>query len=233
MMDIDEDQMMVNSQEVQNALESKMDSSSSDSKMESSSTNIPDFPALTAQQINNQAYQRVNVPPHRYTPLRKQWNLIYQPIVEHMKLQIRFNPKMRVVELKTSPATTSPTALQKSADFVRAFMLGFEIRDAIALLRLDDLYIDSFEVTDVKTVEGEHLSRAIGRIAGQGGKTKYTIENATKTRIVLADTHVHILGSYSNIRIAKSAVVRLVMGSPSGKVYTQMRAVANRMKDRF
>ncbi|GAB5363229.1 hypothetical protein AAMO2058_000865800 [Amorphochlora amoebiformis] len=195
----------------------------------------PNFPALTAKELNNGKFQysRVAVPPHRYTPLRENWAKIYDPIAKHMKLQIKFNPKKRCVEMKTSKHTTMQNALQKSTEFVRAFMLGFEIRDAIALLRLDNLYLDSFQVKDVRTLHGEHLSRAIGRIAGQGGKTKYTIENATRTRIVLADTHIHLLGSFANINTAKRAICNLIMGQPPGKVYTQMRAVASRNKERF
>jgi RNA-binding protein PNO1 len=81
-----------------------------------------------------------------------------RPVVDHMKLQIRFNPKNRTVEIKTSEFTTDAGALQKGADFVQSFMMGYEIQDGIALLRLDDLYIDTFEVKDVKTLRGVCVS---------------------------------------------------------------------------
>ena len=38
--------------------------------------------------------------------------------------------------------------IQKGADFLKAFMLGFDLNDAIAMMRLDDLFIESFDIKD-------------------------------------------------------------------------------------
>lgn len=177
--------------------------------------------------------RKVAIPPHRMTPLKSAWPKIYPPLVEHLNLQVRVNTKNKAVEMRTSKLTKDLGALQKGEDFVKAFSLGFDVEDAIALLRLDDLYIETFEIKDVKTLQGEHLGRAIGRIAGKDGKTKFAIENASRTRVVLADSKIHILGGFKNIHIAREAIVSLILGSPPGKVYGNLRTVASRMKERF
>ncbi len=192
----------------------------------------PGAEAQGTADIKDNETRKVIIPPNRMTPLKTQWVKLYTPLVEQMKLQIRMNVKARMVELRTSPMSSDDGALQKGVDFVRAFALGFDVEDAVALLRLDDLYIDSFEIKDVKTLNGDHLSRAIGRLAGKDGKTRFAIENASRTRIVLADTKIHILGTFQNIKIAKDALVALIMGSPPGKVYTRLRTVAARIRER-
>lgn len=177
-------------------------------------------------------------------------------LVEHLKLTVRMNVKSKAVELRTSKFTTDPGAIQKGEDFIKAFTLGFDVEDAIALLRLDDLYIQSksgryrlrtyehvlgtdissstaFEIKDVKTLTGDHHARAIGRIAGKDGKTKFAIENTSRTRIVLAGSTIHILGGFKNVNVAREAVVSLILGKQPGKVYNGLRAVAARMKERF
>ncbi|KAK4751988.1 hypothetical protein SAY87_020786 [Trapa incisa] len=195
----------------------------------------PQFEPLKPHEMSDGRVQfrKISVPPHRYSPLKKAWIDIYTPVYEQMKIDIRMNLKARKVELKTRSDTPDVGNLQKCADFVQAFMLGFDVVDAVALLRLDELYVESFEIKDVKTLRGEHLSRAIGRLSGKGGKTKFAIENATKTRIVIADTKIHILGSFSSIKVARDSLCSLILGSPAGKVYSKLRAVSARLAERF
>ncbi|KAL2756877.1 hypothetical protein ACRALDRAFT_1049112 [Sodiomyces alcalophilus JCM 7366] len=178
--------------------------------------------------------RKVPIPPNCLTRLKNNWPKIYPPLVESLKLQVRMNPRRKTVEIRTSKHTADDGALQKGEDFVRAFALGFDVDDAIALLRLDDLYIESFEIKDVRQVMGSDAqSRAIARIAGRNGQVKFAIENATRTRILLADNKISILGAYQNINMARESIVSLILGKPPAKVYGNLRTVAARMKERF
>lgn len=88
--------------------------------------------------------RKVPIPPHRFSPIKAAWPKIYPPLCEHLQLQVRMNIKNKAVELRNSKFTSDPGALQKGEDFVKALSLGFDVDDAIALLRLDDLYVLSF-----------------------------------------------------------------------------------------
>ena len=129
------------------------------------------FPPISAEKLADGKFEmrKVHIPPNRYNPLKENWMKIYTPVVEYLKLQIRFNLKTRNVELRvriisfifftkqssksnlckqTCPQTAEISSIQKAADFIRAFALGFEIEDALALVRLDDLFLETFEILD-------------------------------------------------------------------------------------
>jgi RNA-binding protein PNO1 len=178
--------------------------------------------------------RRIHVPVNRLAPLRNGWIEIIKPLIEVLKIQVRMNPRKRCVEMKAGPNTEEPsTFLQKASEYIRAFILGFAVHDALALLRMDDLFLESFEMKDVKTLKGEHSGRAIGRIVGKDGKTKNAIENSTRTRIVVAGEKIHLMGSFTNIKIARGVISQLIMGAAPNKIFDKLRVVSKRLLERL
>ena len=101
-------------------------------------------------QLEIKEFRRVPVPPHRYTPLKRNWEKIVTTIVQNLNLDIRMNTKKKCVELRTNKDTKDKLNIQRAADFLKSFTLGFDLTDSIAMLRLDDLYLESFEIRDGK-----------------------------------------------------------------------------------
>ena len=48
--------------------------------------------------------RKITIPPHRMTPLKREWVNVYGPLVEVMGLMVRMNVKKRQVELKVGTA---------------------------------------------------------------------------------------------------------------------------------
>ena len=187
---------------------------------------------MTKGNQTKREYAKILVPPNRMKPVRENWTTIVKVLVEHMKIQIRMNPKKKCIDVRSSPTTTDPCAIRKCEDFLKAYMCGFELQDAIAMLRLEDLYLETFLIKDVKAnLHGDHLSRAIGRICGEKGKTKNAIENATRTRIIIQDQKIHILGSHINTQLARNSICSLILGAPQGKVYSRLRVIGKKINE--
>lgn len=94
-MDVDDDSVLI---------DSKGGSGSTSAAGPSSSL----FPALANQSEPTSAlkneFRRVPIPPHRMTPLKREWVNLYGPMVENLGLQVRMNVKRRCVEMKVSLA---------------------------------------------------------------------------------------------------------------------------------
>lgn len=78
---------------------------------------------VKSESDGDQELRKVPVPAHRYTPLKENWLKIFTPIVEHLRLQVRFNLKTRNVEIRTCKETTDIANLQKGADFVKVWFM--------------------------------------------------------------------------------------------------------------
>nr|XP_027200354.1 RNA-binding protein pno1-like [Dermatophagoides pteronyssinus] len=203
----------------------------------------------TAAALRDAQARRVRVPTHRVGALKKHWKALIEPLTAHLKLAVKFDPKsLQILLLPAALLAASAddaafareTALAegeahcaKAVEYLNAFLAGFAVQDCVAILRLRDIYLQSFKVTDVKNLKRDHLKRAIARIVGTKGRTKNSIQHSTKTRLLIADKTIHLLGSHENIALARDSICSLILGAEPSKVHTHLSVVNRIMKEKI
>ncbi|KAH9385236.1 RNA-binding protein PNO1 [Nematocida major] len=175
----------------------------------------------------------IPVPARKMKMIKEEWMKIYTPVVMQCNLQIRMNLARKCIEIRTCKETLSPVSIQRAEEFITAVTLGFSPEDALTILRDDTLYVNCFSLEDVRILRHSHIGRAIGRVAGTKGKIKNNIELITETRIVIEDKNIRVLGTDTNIALARTAISKLIMGSQPSKVCSDLRIISKKVQGRL
>lgn len=173
----------------------------------------------------------IEIPAYKMSFFKTEWLKIYTPIVELSKLQVRMNIFKKRIDIRTCESTEDVSFVNRTEQFIKALCIGFNVEDAKAILKFPDVFLDHFNIHEVKILKNLHIERAIGRLIGRDGKTKETIENLSRCKSLIKESDVYLLGPVENTRIAKDSFCRLVMGSQPGTIYNRLRNIRTKIKD--
>lgn len=93
-------------------------------------SSAPAFPPLPASALHTtlkSETRRVAIPPHRMTPLKKDWITIFGPLTEILGLQVRMNVQRKCVEIRVfiNQLSTSLFISMKSSSDIQTYERNF------------------------------------------------------------------------------------------------------------
>jgi ribosomal RNA assembly protein len=107
--------------------------------------------------------------------------------------------------------------LYTAREIIKAIGRGFNPKIALSLLKPDYVF-DIIELRQIMKSVAQ-MQRLKGRVIGEGGKARSTIEGLTDTSISVYGKTIAIIGEASNVATAKRAIESLLSGSNHSSVY--------------
>jgi len=134
-------------------------------------------------------------------------------IERETKTKIEVDSEDGTIELKGNDALL----LYLCREIIRAIGRGFNPEIALQLLKQDC----GFELIDISQYSRNpnDLERLRGRVIGEGGKSRRTIEELTQTTICVFGKTAGIIGPADYITDSRRAIESLLSGSPHAHVY--------------
>ncbi|MBC7099561.1 MAG: RNA-processing protein [Hadesarchaea archaeon] len=115
-------------------------------------------------------------------------------------------------------AGDDPLSALKAESILKAIARGFSSQRAFRLLD-DDQLLEIVDITDFAGDSERALSRLRGRVIGEQGKTRETIERMTDTYISIYGKTVAAIGTAEQLAVAREAIEMLLSGREHSTVY--------------
>tara|TARA_B100000749_G_C18248395_1_gene391286 strand:+ start:65 stop:637 length:573 start_codon:yes stop_codon:yes gene_type:complete len=118
----------------------------------------------------------------------------------------------------------------KAIEIINAISKGFSPERASSLFRDDESLLDIIDLRDYSGRSRSHLNRIKGRIIGSNGKTRRVIEETSGSELSVYGHTVSIIGTASEVEMAKEAVENLASGKSHQNVYMTMQKKRSKAK---
>jgi len=144
------------------------------------------------------------------------------------ELQIKLNVSIKIDSNEGIVEISSEDGLNNYLCKNIIQVIGRGLTPDEALVLLDDNY--TAEVISIKDFTGsskKKQDRVKSRLIGEEGRVRKNLESLTNTKIVIYGKTVTIVGLINDVEIAKRAVMKLILGSPHGHVYSMIERFKN------
>ncbi|MCE4623845.1 MAG: KH domain-containing protein [Caldisphaeraceae archaeon] len=171
------------------------------------------------------------IPVESYQRIASEIEKLKELIKKDYGVSITLDNENSIAIIKPVSESSSPANLMKVKDLIAALSIGFTGEEAMELLRSENILI----TIDIKSRLGNsknHVRRILGRIIGEGGRAKRTLEEITGTRIHIGSHAIGIIGDYDRSIIAQYGIDMLIEGRMHGTVYRKLEEMMREVKRR-
>lgn len=171
------------------------------------------------------------VPPEELQRVRRELDGISRQVEERLKVRLTVDEPNSAVVIEPIAQQGAANVL-KAKDLVKAIVVGFPAAEAAELMD-EDVILVVIDISSALDGKENHVRRVLGRIIGENGRAKRSIEEMVGVKIAVNNSGlVGIIGDYERAMIARHGIEMLVEGRMHGTVYRRLEQMMRELKRR-
>ena len=172
----------------------------------------------------------IKVPEDRIGVLIGKNGKVKREIEDKCNVQIEIDSKNGDAVISSASATLSEMQPFKAIEIISAISRGFSPQRAYRLFDDEELMLQIIDLKDYTGKSTNAMDRIKGRIIGQSGKSRKTIEELSGVYMSVSGHSVALIGKYEEVKLANDAVTMILKGSSHKTVYTMLQDARRKNK---